>query len=143
MTEEEKALKQLDSFLEENSPQLTQMFKDLFEGQQNLLTDEELIEAVKNNFEQEIKTWHGEYKTFVEAQYMPIFKEAIKTGAEKIEQEYSISLDFNDSQIKSWLESYSEQFLNNMVNEMESSIANILEKCQEKDMTPRETVQFI
>lgn len=95
-----------------------QMLKELFEGQQKSLTDEELLEAVNNNFEQEIKTWQEEYKTFVESQYMPIFKAAIKTGAEKIEQEYSISLDLNDSQIKSWLKTYSEKFLNDMIDEI-------------------------
>ena len=60
MTENEISLERLNSFLEKNSPQLMQMFKELFEGQQKALTDEELFEAVNNNFKQEIKTWQEE-----------------------------------------------------------------------------------
>ena len=143
MLEKESELKRLNDFLDLNSPNVAAMFEELFKNQQNSITDEELEEAVKNGFESTIEGWSEEYKSFVENQYMPIFKEAVKAGAEKIEQKYSISLDFNDSQIKSWLKNYSEKFLKNMIDEMERSISVIIEKCQEKGMTPKETAQFI
>ena len=133
MTEKETELKRLNAFLDTNSSKVAKMFEELFKNQQNSITDEELEEAVKYSFVNIIQQWTEEYKSFVENQYMPIFKEAVKAGAEKIEQKYSISLDFNDSQIKNWLKSYSEKFLNNMIDEMERSISVIIEKCQKKE----------
>ena len=143
MIEKESELKRLNDFLDSKSPEVATIFEELFKNQQDSVTDVELEEAVRTGFEGNIEKWSEEYKTFVKNQYMPIFKEAVKVGAKEIEQKYSISLDFNNSQIKSWLESYSEKFLNSMVDEMKRTISTILEKCEEKGMAPKEIAQFI
>ena len=97
MTEKESELKRLNAFLDTNSLKVATMFEELFKNQQDSVTDEELEEAVKNGFENIIEKWSAEYKTFVENQYIPTFKEAVKAGAGEIEQKYSISLDLNEN----------------------------------------------
>ena len=72
MTKNEKSHQQLNTFLDENSPKVAEMYKELIENQQNLLTDEELEEAVTNGFESAIQKWKDEYKNFYENQFMKV-----------------------------------------------------------------------
>ena len=74
MSENEIALEKLNGFLEASSPTVTSMFVELFKGQQDSLSDEELTEAVNNEFDVVIERWQEEYKTFVDNQLMPIWK---------------------------------------------------------------------
>ena len=143
MSENEIALEKLNEFLEASSPTVTSMFVELFKGQQDSLSDEELTEAVNNEFDVVIERWQEEYKTFVDHQLMPIWKNTMKEAAQPFEQEYSIALDFDEPYIKNLLESQAEKFVARLNDELERSIKIILQKCQEKKMTLEQTVQFI
>ncbi|MBR1857937.1 MAG: hypothetical protein IJ797_00375, partial [Selenomonadaceae bacterium] len=84
MTETKNSLSQYHAFLDENSPKVAEMYKELIENQQNLLTDEELEEAVANGFESAIQKWKVEYKIFYENQFTKVWKDARKAAIKSV-----------------------------------------------------------
>ena len=143
MTEKETALKNLNTFLETNTPKTASMFEELFKKQQNEINDDELEEAVKNGFDDVIQKWREEYKAFVENQLTSVFQESMKTAASTVEQKSPLLFDVNEPYIKRQLDFLTKRFLNQLNDEAERTVKVIMQKCQEEHLTPKQTARMI
>lgn len=140
---EESELERLNNYLDTKVAEVISMFEELFKKQQGAITDEEIEEMIATNFDRYIEEWNEKYKIFVDSQYIPIFKEAIKAGAKEIEQKYSIIIDFDDVYFEKWIQSYKRKFTNKLIRELKKSIEAVLKECQAKGMTTKDTARVL
>ena len=143
MTEQEQELKRLNAFLDETLPRATSLYVDLFIGQQDSISDEELEAAVANGFDDLIRRWSAEYEEFASNRLIPMWKDALKAGASSVEQKYSIELDLDAAEIRRWLNSRARSFVETSTRNLETVIDSTLKKCRARNFTAMQTAYAI
>ena len=151
MAETKNSISQYHAFLDENSPKVAEMYKELIENQQNLLTDEELEEAVTNGFENAIQRWKDEYKNFYENQFTKVWEDARKAVIRDFTESLNIplpaNLDINEQlsypAVKMLVNAQNDRFLKVQNDELDRTIDLILKKCKEEDFSVKETAQMV
>ena len=151
MTKNEKSHQQLNTFLDENSPKVAEMYKELIENQQNLLTDEELEEAVANGFESAIQKWKVEYKIFYENQFTKVWEDARKAAIKSVTESLGTSIfegididkELNYPSVMKLINAQNDRFLKVQNDELDRTIDLILQKCKEENFSVKETAQMI
>ena len=143
MAEIKSSLNQYHSFLDENSPKAAEMYKELIENQQNLLTDEELEEAVTNGFESAIQKWKDEYKNFYENQFMKVWEDARKAAIKSVTESLGTSIfegididkELSYPSVMRLINAQNDRFLKVQNDELDRTIDLILQKCKEENFS--------
>ena len=138
-----ETLRRLESFLDENSPQLVYWLANLFNGQQNSISYAELEAAALAGYEAQIRQWQQEYAKFVNDKLNPMWLLAIGAGAKQFELKHGKSLDDSDFFVKNWLNNHAGQFITNINAETRQAIKSILYYCQDQQMNPKQIAQAI
>ncbi len=105
--------------------------------------DEELEAAVVNGFEGVIQKYRAEYEEFAEENLIPIWKNAIRVGAQSIDSDNAFEFDSDSDDIRKWLDSCSRSFVNAAVSNLDRSIANTLQKCRKRGFNSTQTAYAI
>lgn len=101
-----ETLRRLESFLNENSPQLVYWLVNLFNGQQNSISYTELEAAALTGYETQIRKWRQEYAKFVNEKLNSMWILAMSAGAKQFEQKHGKPLDDSDFFVKNWLNNH-------------------------------------
>ena len=151
MAETKNSLESYHLFIDENSPKVAEMYKQLIENQQNLLTDEELEEAVANGFESAIQKWKDEYKSFYENQFTKVWEDARKAAIKSVTESLGTSIfegididkELNYPSVMKLINAQNDRFLKVQNDELDRTIDLILQKCKEENFSVKETAQMI
>lgn len=120
-------LDQLDNFLKDSTPQLVGLLYRTFQDQQAAISYEELREAALDGYEKEIQQWQEDYAVFVNEKLKPMWLQAMKTAADKLNEKYE-GFAFLDSEkeVQEWLSSHGAEFVTNIGESTRQAIKNIL-----------------
>ena len=136
-------LKKLNSFLDENSPQVTNWLAKIFKEQQNAITYAELEKAAAAGFENEIRKWQDEYAKFVNEKLNPLWLLAIQQGAKHFSEKYQNTFYDSDRFVKDWLSKHGAEFVTNINAETRQAIKSILAYGQDNGMSVKEIAKII
>ena len=138
-----ETLRRLESFLDENSPQLVEWLAGVFRNQQNSISYAELEAAAVAGFEEQIRQWQEDYARFVNERLTPAWLMAISAGARQLEEKYGHILDDSNFFVQNWLKNHAGEFITNINNETRQAIRSILYYCQDQQMNPRDIARAI
>lgn len=141
--EAEEILQKLNSFLDENSPQLTYWLAKIFNDQQNSITYTELEKAAAAGFENEIHKWQEEYAKFVNEKLNPLLILSIHQGAKHFSEKHKNIFYDNDRFVKDWLNKHAAEFITNINAETRQAIKFILAYGQDNGMSVKELAKII
>lgn len=141
--EAEEILKKLNSFLDENSPQLTYWLAKIFKDQQNSISYAELEKAAASGFENEIRKWQEDYAKFVNEKLNPLWIFAIQQGAKHFSEKHKNIFYDNDRFVKDWLNKHAAEFITNINAETRQAIKSILAYGQDNGMSVKELAKII
>lgn len=136
-------LKKLNSFLDENSPQVTNWLAKIFKDQQNSITYAELEKAAAAGFENEIRKWQEEYAKFVNEKLNPLWLFSIRQGAKHFSEKYQNIFYDSDRFVKDWLNKHAAEFVTNINAETRQAIKSILAYGQDNGMSVKEIAKMI
>ena len=139
----EETLKKLESFLDENSPQLSYWLYNIFKQQQQAITYAELEAAFLSGYESQIRQWQADYAEFINEKLNPLWLAAMHAGAQTINQQFGQILDDSDEFVKRWLENHGGQLITLISEETRQAIRNVLSYCHSEGMTAKEIAQAI
>ena len=136
-------LNKLNSFLDENSPQVTNWLAKIFKDQQNSITYAELEKAAAAGFENEIRKWQEEYAKFVNEKLNPLWLFSIQQGAKHFSEKYQNIFYDSDRFVKDWLNKHAAEFVTNINAETRQAIKSILAYGQDNGMSVKEIAKMI
>ena len=136
-------LNKLNSFLDENSPQVTNWLAKIFKDQQNSITYAELEKAAAAGFENEIRKWQEEYAKFVNEKLNPLWLFSIQQGAKHFSEKYQNIFNDSDRFVKEWLNKHAAEFVTNINAETRQAIKSILAYGQDNGMSVKEIAKMI
>lgn len=141
--EAKEVLQKLNSFLDENSPQLTYWLTRIFKEQQNAITYAELERAAAAGFENEIRKWQEDYAKFVNEKLNPMWLLAIHQGAKHFSEKYKNVFYDSDRFVKDWINKHGAEFVTNINAETRQAIKSILAYGQDNGMSVKEIAKMI
>ncbi len=141
--EAQELLARLNSFLDENSPQLTYWLTKIFKEQQNSVTYAELERAAAAGFENEIRKWQEDYARFVNEKLNPLWRSAINEGAKHFSEKHGNVFYDSDRFVKDWLNKHGAEFVTNINAETRQAIKSILAYGQDNGMSMKEIAKMI
>ena len=136
-------LNKLNSFLDENSPQVTNWLAKIFKEQQNSITYAELEKAAAAGFENEIRKWQEEYAKFVNEKLNPLWLFSIQQGAKHFSEKYQNIFYDSDRFVKDLLNKHAAEFVTNINAETRQAIKSILAYGQDNGMSVKEIAKMI
>ena len=142
--EAQAIIDKLESFLQQESPQIVYWICELLERQVNSVTYAELQEAMLNGYEQQIQKWQEDYAKFVNEKLAPIWIAAIRAGAAQLQSKYK-DFVFNDSDrnVKDWIRLHTAEFITNIGEDTRAAIKAILAHGQNEGWTAQHMAQAI
>ena len=139
----DETLRKLESFLDENSPQLSYWLYQVFSSQQQAITYAELESVFLSGYENQIRQWQADYAEFINEKLNPMWLIAMQAGAQSINQQFGQIFDDSDVFVKQWLENHSGQLITLISEETRQAIRNVLIYCHNEGMTAKEIAQII
>lgn len=134
----------LESFLQQESPQLVYWIQEVFERQVNSITYAELQQAVLDGYEQQIRKWQEDYAQFVNEKLVPIWSASIQAGAAQLRNRLKdFVFDDSDRNVKDWIRIHSGEFITNIGEDTRAAIKAIFAHGQDEGWNPQRMAQAI
>lgn len=137
-------LHRLASFLNTETPQLTEWLYSVFQDQQNVVTYKELREAVMGGYEAQILQWQDDYARLINEHFAPVYLAAMKAGARSWEEKLGgVLLDDSDREVQNWIRERTAGFITNIGEETRAAVKTILWKGQQENWTADQIARYI
>lgn len=137
-------LHRLASFLNTETPQLTEWLCSVFQDQQTAVTYKELREAVMGGYDAQILQWQDDYACLINEHFAPVYLAAMKAGARSWEEKLGgVLLDDSDRDVQNWIRERTAGLITNIGEETRAAVKTILWKGQQENWTADQIARYI
>lgn len=147
LVQPQDVLAELDSFLNQSTPDLAYILENAFGRMQNEITYRDLERAIQGGYLSDawIRQWQIEYSMLVRDDIAPLWDMAIRRGAAAVKAKYGLNaVDLTFPHIRNYIDHHSAEFVTNVTRTQKEAMRAMIRRASlTTDMTVDELARVI